>query len=441
MTWKTFKNAILGDTPQVSTRVSDLDIAKLKMVEPVTRKFSGYKTCLYFGQWSIYSNHTPKDVNLSLATNIFYSFFNIDPNTGEVLLGDPWADIQKPFPSLYEKNVHYKGLLSRFYEIKHNNRNVKVSMSIGGWSNKDNFACGLANTEKLTRFVQTAIDMMMKYGFDGIDLDWEYPSNPKEATIYLTLVRQLRYALRQVELEKELAQDTFLLTMACPAYDEKLDLLDINDIDQYLSFWNMMTYDFSGEWSSIAGYHCNLYKTKEDELCADDAIKYMIKKGVDSRKLILGMAMYGRPQAHTEGYGFKAHGVPSGTEDGCFMYNKLPLPGCKELYNRDVVSAYCYSAKDKVFCSYDNVESVRIKAIYVRNKRLGGGMFWESRGDLRQEHRSLLASFVKGVGGVQALENVLNVTGCYTDSEFTCQFPVQYNIRDTVAMSPDEISL
>lgn len=389
-------------------------------------QLDGMRTCVYYSNWSIYSRkHFPKDIPFDHTTNIFYAFFNIDPSSGTVKLSDPWADVEIQLQSAFDnhksKMNKCDGLISQFFEIKKRHRHIKVSMSIGGWSNRENFKDGVATENNLNSFVDSSVRLMMEYGFDGIDLDWEYPENVQQAQKYLLLMKRLRTKLRNIEQEKHMPVDSFLLTIASPAFAEKLDLFNIREMDRYLSFWNLMTYDFAGEWSDSTGYHCNLYHKKDDDLCADDGVRYLIKKGVDPSKIVLGMANYGRSFTNTGGYGHPFHGVVKGSsdEEGIWNYNKLPFSGVEEQYDSDAVIAYCYDKKHKTFVSYDNPQSVLKKGEYVHCMKLGGGMWWESCGDYYADSsRSLIHHFVQSIGGTQVLDQTPNIVDAYTESRF-----------------------
>lgn len=177
--------------------------------DPVSHRF---KTCVYYSNWSIYGrNHWPKDVPAGYVTNLFYAFFNINSATGEVCSSDEYAD--------YEIQVNdgdrvLTGLLANLFELKKKHRHLKVSMSIGGWSNNENFSQGVSNPDKLHRFVESSLALLVRYGFDGIDLDWEYPSSKTEAATYLELIKLLKQGLTTIEIENNLPKASFLLTIA-----------------------------------------------------------------------------------------------------------------------------------------------------------------------------------------------------------------------------------
>lgn len=169
--------------------------------------------------------------------------------------GDSWDD--GGAANLY-------GNLKALYLLKQRNRHFKVLLSIGGWTYSENgrFACPVSTPPGRTRFVETAVKLVEDYGLDGLDIDWEYPQNDKEAQDYVELLRLLRGGLD--ELQRKLGVQPpsgFELTIAAvrllfceslvrnenahgafsqPCGPSNMEKLRVREMDQYLSFWNLM---------------------------------------------------------------------------------------------------------------------------------------------------------------------------------------------------------
>jgi chitinase len=129
-----------------------------------------------------------------------------------------------------------------------------------------------------------------------------------------------------------------------------------------------MAYDFSGSWSPRAGHHAQLFPGSSEELSGSTAVDYVISTGFPAEKVLLGVPVYGRSFLGAGGPGHAYNG--HGGENGTFEYKQLPRLGADEIVNTRVVAAFC-TGGDGGFVSYDNPETVKMKASYCREKGLG----------------------------------------------------------------------
>ena len=157
-----------------------------------------------------------------------------------------------------------------------------------------------------------------------------------------------------------------------------------------------MTYDFSGKWVDSAGHHAQLYSPKHPHndaatLSCESAAQFLLSNGVPASKIVLGIPAYGRSFVGATKVGEAFSGCAG--EDGTFEYKDLPRPGAKEQVDKTVGAAYCVDA-DAGFVSYDNAETLKMKATYVRSLRLGGLFYWTGTADVKSE-RSLIQTGYK----------------------------------------------
>ncbi|KAM9936290.1 hypothetical protein OXX80_004153 [Metschnikowia pulcherrima] len=346
----------------------------------------GHVTGTYFSNWSVYEckDHI-LDLPAGIISHVFYAFMKINPETGAVTLSDPWADVQMPLAS------GINGAINVLNALKARSYFMKTVMSIGGWGTCAEFVEVMKDDRRMATFVLTTIDLLKKYNFDGIDIDWEYPSNTTEARQLVNLLHLLRFSLDKVNPH-------LCLTVAAPAGEETISTMLVKEMDQYLTFWNIMTYDFAGSgWSDRTGFHSNLYGPNGDNgLSADLVIGKYLERGVPASKLVLGMPMYGRgfkrPSAKAPGGKFKKS---TDVKDDSIDFRKIDRTG--EVHDTHKVAAYVYDRKRDLLITYDSPRTIKEKAKYVLQTGLGGGFFWDSKGDTRSS--LLIKAFVNGLNG------------------------------------------
>ncbi|CAF1004981.1 unnamed protein product, partial [Didymodactylos carnosus] len=281
--------------------------------------FSKRVVC-YYTNWAGYrpgkGKFSKEDIDPNLCTHIIYSFAQVSGNS----------------------LATYDGSDNRKTSLKALNPDLKVILAVGGWNHGSQpFTQMVATPQSRTEFVKNSYNFIKEHGFDGLDLDWEYPADrgsPPED--------RERFTLLAKELSEKYKPEGLLLSAAVPATPWRYDA----SYEPQVYFVNLMTYDFTGGWEATAGHNSPLTSQKQ-------TVNNMLSKpDCTADKLNLGMASYGN----------SAIGGPQTGESGFLSYyevcDKLKA-GWTEKWSDQHSVPYAYSGSDWV--GYDNRESIALK--------------------------------------------------------------------------------
>ncbi|KAK7691604.1 hypothetical protein QCA50_005003 [Cerrena zonata] len=369
---------------------------------------TGKVQAAYFTNWGIYgANFQPTDIDPSSLSHILYAFADVSPDTGVISLTDSWSDEQKHFPgdSWDDTGNNLYGCLKQLYLLKLKNRNLKVTLSIGGWtysqSGHFNF---VTDAGKRTTFVNSAVQLIKDYGFDGIDIDFEYPSNAAQGQGFADLLTSLRSALDSFA-QSNGDTEQYLLTAAVAAGAENYANLVIPQMDKALSYWNLMAYDYAGSWLTFSDNQANLFGGVRTGVSTDAAIRFYVAHGATASKIVMGIPLYGRAFENTNGIGQAYNGIGPGTiEAGVYSYTALPLAGAQVFENLTDVTSYSYDSAKKELVSYDTPHIAQLKAQYVASNSLAGSMFWDLSTD-KKGSDSLVGTTAGVYGALDQTQN------------------------------------
>ncbi|KAF8998382.1 glycosyl hydrolases family 18-domain-containing protein [Cyathus striatus] len=383
----------------------------------IQRRATNKASFAYFTNWGIYypgANFQPTDIVTGPLTHILYAFADTDASTGAIMLTDPFADEQKHFPgdSGDETGNNLYGCLKQLYLLKLQKRNLKVLLSIGGWtysqSGHFNF---VTSASARTTFVSNAVQLIEDYGFDGIDFDFESPTSSDQGQGFADLITALRTAFDQLQAKKG-DSTSYLITAAVAASAANYANLKVSQMNAGLSYLNLMAYDYAGSWLTYADNQANLYGGVRTGLSTDSAVQYYLSSGATASKINLGMPLYGRAFENTNGIGQAFNGVGPGSIDpGVYSYNVLPLAGAQVFENTTDVTSYSYDSSKKELVSYDTPNIVKLKSQYINTKGLGGSMFWDASYQLSTDKvgaDSLVATAAGVLGTLDQTQNHIN---------------------------------
>ena len=366
----------------------------------------------YYPAWGIYDRSFEiADLPGEKLTHVNYAFAKLVG--GQCVLGDPWADVERHLPgdpwSGPGSEAPYFGNFHQLDLLQEQHPNLKTLISVGGWTWSGNFSDAALTPASRAQFATSCADFMETYGFDGIDIDWEYPgggglasntSRPQDTENFTLLLQAVR---NELDTRGAASNRHYLLTIAAPAGAGKIANIEVEQIHSLLDFINIMTYDFNGPWSAVSNFNAPLHPSSGDPTStpganADAAIQNYLGRGVPSDKLVLGVPFYGRAVqgvANVNGGLFQSYtGTPLGTWDdassgatGMFDYadiaaNYLGQPGINAHWEPDAGVPWLHKPSSGLFLSYDDPASLALKKQYVLANGLGGVMIWEMSSDL-----------------------------------------------------------
>jgi chitinase len=317
----------------------------------------------YWGSWSTYrrgkAKFTASDIDPRSFTHLIYSFVNVD-SRGNVRTSEG-------------------NLIESFMQLKQRNSSVKLMFSIGG-ANVDSatFSMLASSDSSRGRFARNVVAFANLYGFDGFDLDWEFPGSDDKSN-FVRLLRELSNVLRPAGM---------LLTIAVGATQWRIDEgYDVRSFINYVDFINLMTYDLHGVWDRKTGLNSPLRRSSFDNtpFNVEECVNAWTSSGCPAYKLIMGIATYGRSftlKSSSTHIGAPVNGVGNQgryiQESGFLPYyeicENIKYHGWTRKY--DHVQKAPYAIKGNQWVGYDDEESVGEKARFINNKGLGGAMFW-----------------------------------------------------------------
>ena len=401
----------------------------------------------YYASWQWYDRNKfadPQNVDFSKYDRINYAFFQPCP-LGNLYGTDEWADPQLlwgPYiydtnqqfmsgtnknyfcswdgPLLGDRNCNYhqidKGLIYRAHNV-----GVEVMPSIGGWTLSDNFPGIAASAEKRENFAQQCVDLIDAYGFDGIDIDWEYPGECHCIDLYLKLVTLSYYYFlthtisyptpkyytigyedhsgtpadtinftlllqavkSKLDLLGFLRGQSYGLTAALPCGPDKIEKIQVDKIKDLLTELNLMTYDMHGAWDVLTGTNAPMFDQgwtdKTKRWSVHGCVNNYVERGVPLSKMNIGLPFYGR--SFRKATGMKQ--FHDGTDDTNFhldegspqYFNIVNELGRMTTYrHEDTQTQYAVFDRDSSggLVSYDDARAICDKVGYANERGMHG---------------------------------------------------------------------
>jgi len=273
-------------------------------------------------------------------------------------------------------------------ELMNNKGHLKTLLSIGGWG-AGGFSPACETAEGRELLSKSFIDIVNDYGFDGVDLDWEYPAigwsgieaKPEDVKNYTAWVEMLR----------EMLGPDKLITMACGGSQECVDKLELDKLVPLMDCFNLMTYDLCR--FDRTSHHTSLFPS---DLCSantgDNVVKLYVNAGVPKSKITLGSGFYARIYHDVDGMDKPTteNSGPHPSWSGGYKQNMDFTAGSSTglMYDDVAEAAWAYDNSKRELYTFDNDRSVNAKRKYCIDTGLAGVMFWEYNCD--DENSTLL---------------------------------------------------
>ena len=339
----------------------------------------------YYAEWK---KHYPVEkIPADKLTHVNYAFAIIDKD----------GRCAPRMPELAKENF------PKLVALKAKHPHLRTLISVGGWADSERFSDAALTELSRAVFAKSCADFAREHQLDGVDIDWEFPVSGGDKDHVARPQDKQNFTLLLAELRKHLDErgkadgKRYLLTIAAPAGG--LGRMEVDRIHPLLDFINIMAYDFAGPWSRTTGFNAALHPVpgQPEQASASASVEAYLKAGVPPEKLVLGVPFYGRAWTGVEPNG---DGLFQPRDAGAGKGTKPPADDYRELKNdRDGAAGkrfwheqakvpWMWNPQTRVFVSYDDPESLRLKAEYSRDQKLGGVMFWELEHD--DEQSSLL---------------------------------------------------
>ena len=296
--------------------------------------------------------------------------------------GDGGLEIDAPGPDYMRRLAAYK---TSYPELK-------LLLFIGGWGkNADGFSEMAKDPDKRALFCSECVRLCEEYNFDGVDLDWEYPTvsadkgkngyegtgaDPSDRQNFSTLMKELRAALGESKI----------ISYAAASDDGGGSYVDAAEVLQWVDYINVMTYsmgDPNPSDPSKQKHNSPLYTSSRFNNSrggADCIEKFHTRQGIPYNRMNYGVGFYGHgddniyPSSVT--YANAREALEKGTVKGKSVagYNK-------RWWDDESKSCYLGDNLGVMYASYEDVESIGWRVKYIKEKGLLGAFAWEYRED------------------------------------------------------------
>ena len=272
-------------------------------------------------------------------------------------------------------------------------KNVRVIVSIGGENEEADaaFRTVAASADLRRKLVRNLERFCRNNGYDGVDLDWEFPRSEEDSRNEVLLVKTLREEFNS----SPAPAPKWLITKASAAGSWFGQWSDYEGLARYVDFFNVMTYDFHGEWTGHSGHNAALLPgrdTVDPESSCEGTLAYMTgARKVHPSRIMLGLAFYGYRFPKSRALFDDCQGDSSTVY---MNYNEI-VPYLTDRtwakkWDASSLNPYMESTAGQGVVVYDDERSLREKVKFAWQGGLGGVFIWDITADSVEGRNQLL---------------------------------------------------
>ncbi|KAG2053151.1 glycoside hydrolase [Suillus hirtellus] len=315
--------------------------------------------------------------------------------------------------------------------------NVVPILTIGGWDGSIYFSSSISTSSNRTTFVQSIVSMVNKYGFQGVEFDWEYPGSanglscntqsPQDTANLLSTLQELKTALPNVSFSAATPVKPWNDATGNPS-------TNLTSFAQVLDYVEIMNYDVYGDgFSKVVGPNSPL-----DDSCAPaadqtgsatSAVKLWTAAGFSASQIVLGVPSYGHGYSISQSAAVQANTLASyptfntnnpilgdswdaagpdacgvnqpasgdfnfwGLVDAGFLNQDGSVAsGMTSRFDNCSQTPYVYNPNTQIMVAYDDAQSFTAKGKFIKQAGLAGFALWEVGGD----YNNILLNAING---------------------------------------------
>uniref|UniRef100_A0A146LM60 Acidic mammalian chitinase n=1 Tax=Lygus hesperus TaxID=30085 RepID=A0A146LM60_LYGHE len=289
---------------------------------------------------------------------------------------------QDSYLEIYKKIIAYKKF----------NPSLKVMLSVEDMSAYGEFSRVVSSQMYRTKFIVNTVKFLTETGFDGLDLDWEFPSWPDG-----DLIQVSNYSLLISELRNYVNKEAkhLLLSAAVAAPDLIIQQsYEVGELAKYLDFVNIMCYDYHmySQFIPVTGPNAPLYPRPQEQgyfrtLNTDWSATQWVNLGMPPGKINVGIPTYGHSfrllNEDNNGWNAPASGFGEIGDGGFITYPDacgfIQIPKTTHYFDDTCQVPYAFNGPEWI--SYENTLSVSLKAYYIKDRHFGGAMIYSLNTD------------------------------------------------------------